>query len=157
MTQRMDGLKTTKGETGRRAALLAPVLLLCATCVAAATPPPLQELAGTSRAGSGAAIAVRPANAEDAGERLPTIVFAPGSDRLTPSATRLLDGFGRSLAQDRVRLDSHAGPDHDLAARRADAIAAYLEQNFGVLRERIEVVMAGRSDDRRVLLEDAGE
>ena len=94
--------------------------------------------------------------AEHEAERLPSVVFAPGSARLTPSATRLLDSFARALAHDRLRLDCCSGADRDLAGRRADAIAGYLQQNFGVQRERIQVVIASRVDDRRVALEDLG-
>ena len=139
-----------------RVTAAALVLLSCAG-PAAAAPPPLQELAGPSRTPPDAQPAVHPAMAEHPADRLASVVFAPGSARLTPSATRLLDSLGRSLAADRLRLDSRGGRDRDLATRRADAVAGYLEQNFGVRRERIQMVMADRADDRRVLVEDLGE
>ena len=123
----------------------------------AAAAPPQQELAGPSRQSDAAQPSVRPAMAEHEADRLPSVVFPPGSARLTPSATRLLDSFGRSLADDRLRLDCRSGADRDLAGRRADAVAGYLEQNFGVQRERIQVVIASKGDDRRVALEDLGQ
>ncbi len=158
MTYRMlDGLKTTIGGTGMRAAALCLWSVLFGFHPATAAPPPQQELAGPSRDSGTAQPSVRPAMAEHEAERLPSVVFAPGSARLTPSATRLLDSFGRSLADDRLRLDCRSGADRDLAGRRADAVAGYLEQNFGVPRERIQVVIAGKVDDRRVALEDLGQ
>ena len=157
MTYRMlDGVKTTIGGTRMRAAAFCLWSVLFSTQAAAAAPP-LQELAGASRAPGATEPTVRPAMAEHAAERLPFVLFEPGSARLTPSATRLLDSFGRSLADDRLRLDCHSGPNRDLAGRRVDAVAGYLEQNFGVERERIQVVIAGKLDDRRVLMEDLGQ
>ncbi len=152
----LDGPKTTIGEARRRAAALCFSSVLFAACPAIAAPPQ-QELAGPSRAPGGTQPAVRPAMAEHEADRLPSVVFPTGSARLTPSATRLLDSFGRSLADDRLRLDCHPGSDRDLAGRRADAVAGYLEQNFGVQRERIQVVIAGKVDDRRVAMEDLGQ
>ncbi len=152
----LDGLKTTIGGIRMRAAASCLGCVFLAAHPACAAPP-VQELAGPSRAPDAAQTAARPAMAEHEAERLPSIVFAPGSARLTPSATRLLDSFGRSLSEDRLRLDCHSGPDRDLAGRRADAVAGYLEQNFGVQRERIQVVIAGKLDDRRVLMEDLGQ
>ena len=135
-----------------RAAAFCLGSVLFATAPAAAAPP-LQELAGKSRMPGVAQPTVQPAMSEHATERLASVVFAPGSARLTPSATRLLDSLGKSLAEDRLRLDCHSGLDRDLAGRRADAVAGYLEQNFGVQRERIQVVIAGKMDDRRVSME----
>ncbi len=148
-----DGLKTTTGETRMRAAAFALWVVLCAAPGAYAAPP-VQELAGPSRTPPGTQPDVHPAMAEHLAERLASITFAPGSANLTPSATRLLDSFGRALAADRLRLESHSGLNRDLAGRRADAVAGYLKQNFGVQRNRIEVVTATKADDRRVRVED---
>ncbi len=129
----------------------------CLLATSAAAAPADQELAGPSRPASDGQPTMRPAIAEHPADAAPAILFAPGSARLTPSATRLLDGLSRMLAEDRVRLESHAGRDRDLAARRTGAVVAYLEQNCGVLAERVRVVTAAGADDRRVWVQDLGQ
>ncbi len=138
----------------RAAALVAWSLLAAGPALAS---PADQELAGPSRPAPGAQPGIHPAMAEHGAEPVPVILFEAGSARLTPHATRLLDGLGRMLAEDRVRLESHAGRNRDLAARRTGAVLAYLEQNCGVPAARVEVVTAERPDDRRVWVEDLGQ
>ena len=87
------------------------------------------------------------------GDMEPAIVFSPGSAQLTPRATRILDRLGRALtapdmAADRFRLEGHADgwgpPDvaHDLARRRAQAVANYLVENCSVVAARLDVAVA---------------
>jgi outer membrane protein OmpA-like peptidoglycan-associated protein len=82
------------------------------------------------------------------------VMFEPGSARLTASATRALDHLGQSLsagplADERVRIEGHADTrgtrdaKRDIAERRAMAVAAYLEQNFGINPNRVECTGQG--------------
>ncbi len=131
--------------------------VLLASPAAAAPPPGLQELADTARDPDGDAARLRSALAERPAEHLPAVVFARGSAQLTPQATRILDDMGRALSADRLRVESHAGADRDLAGRRLRAVVAYLVDNCGVDAARVQVVTARRSDDRRVWVVDLGE
>ena len=134
--------------------MAAGLIAACAAGAALAAPPE-QELAGPSRPPAGSA-APQPAPSARPGEPLAAILFDHGSARLTPSGTRVLDGLGRMLV-DRLRVESHAGGDRDLAARRAGVVVAYLEQNCGVTAERVQVVTVARADDRKVWVQDLGE
>ena len=66
------------------------------------------------------------------------VAFASGSARLTPSATRTLDAIRPESLSRRLCIegftDSVGSPEanRDLAQRRAQAVATYLEQNLGV-------------------------
>ncbi len=117
-----------------------------------------QELVGSSRQQP----SVRPALAEHAEAlpaSLPAIHFARGSAQLTPSATRQLDTLGRSLAQERLRIEGHADADtlnRDLAGRRAQAVADYLQQNCGVPAERLDVTTGTRVLKGQVRLVELG-
>jgi OmpA-OmpF porin, OOP family len=84
-----------------------------------------------------------------------TVEFATGSDELTPKARQTLDQLGRALssqdlAQFHFRIEGHTdtvgSPDYNkaLSQRRADAVAAYLEKNFGVAVTRLQAVGLGQ-------------
>ena len=154
MTEAMsDGPKTTTGEKFMRVMAFGLITAFATTAMAA---PAAQELAGVSRAAPDGQATLQPAPFERRAEPLAGIVFGQGSAKLTPSGTRLLDGLGHTLSENRLRIESHAGADKDLAARRANAVVAYLEQNCGVTAARLEVVTAARADDRRVWVQDLG-
>jgi len=83
-----------------------------------------------------------------------TVGFGEGSDRLTPRATRALDQLGlamrkATLSSAAMRVEGHAdslgAPDsnRDLSKRRAEAVARYLEQNFGIGAGRFTCVGLG--------------
>jgi outer membrane protein OmpA-like peptidoglycan-associated protein len=84
-----------------------------------------------------------------------TVEFATASTDLTPQARRTLDQLGRALtsqdlAQFHFRIEGHTdtvgSPEYNkaLSQRRADAVAAYLEQNFGVAANRLQAVGLGQ-------------
>ncbi len=105
---------------------------------------------------------MRPAIAEHAEALpapLPAVRFARGSAQLTPSATRLLDRLGRSLADERLRIEGHTDANvanQDLAGRRAQAVADYLQQNCGVPVGRMEVTTGAWVPKGEVRLVDRG-
>lgn len=85
-----------------------------------------------------------------------TVEFRSGSADLMPEATRTLDHLGRALASDalsayRFRVEGHTDtvgdPDtnKDLSQRRAQAVAAYLQDKFSIAATRLEVVGMGSS------------
>ena len=95
-----------------------------------------------------------PAQAAGAPSVSLTVEFATGSADLTPQARQTLDQLGRALtsadlAKFRFRIEGHTdtvgspGYNKALSQRRADAVAAYLEQNFGVVPGRLEAVGFG--------------
>lgn len=140
-----------------RIAALALAFIFPGSYAAASPAPAVQELAGASREAPHTQAMQEPAMAERRTEPLPPITFDRGSAKLTPSATRLLDEFRQSVAEDRLRVESHAGTDRDLASRRAQAVVAYLEENCGIPAARVQVVTATRADDRRVWVQVLGE
>jgi outer membrane protein OmpA-like peptidoglycan-associated protein len=116
-----------------------------------------QELAGPARPTRQHAPARPPAPPPEPSQEayisglVPAISFPAGSAQLTPSATRILDNLGHSLtapglAMDRFRVEGHTDTtgsptaNRDLAARRAQAVVAYLEQNCGIPASRLEAV-----------------
>ncbi len=83
-----------------------------------------------------------------------TVEFATGSADLTTQARKTLDQLGaaltsKDLAQFRFRIEGHTDtvgtPDANksLSQRRADAVAAYLEQHFGVSAARLQSIGMG--------------
>ena len=83
-----------------------------------------------------------------------TVEFATGSADLTSQARRTLDQLGRALtsqdlAQYHFRIEGHTDtvgtPDANksLSQRRADAVAAYLQQHFGVSAARLQSIGMG--------------
>jgi OOP family OmpA-OmpF porin len=83
-----------------------------------------------------------------------TVEFATGSADLTAQARRTLDQLGRALtsqdlAQYHFRIEGHtdtvgtADANKTLSQRRADAVAAYLEQHFGVSAARLQSIGMG--------------
>ncbi len=83
-----------------------------------------------------------------------TVEFATGSADLTPQARKTLDQLGRALtsqdlAQFRFRIEGHTDTvgtpeaNKSLSQRRADAVAAYLEQQFGVTATRLQSIGMG--------------
>lgn len=85
-----------------------------------------------------------------------TVEFATDSNDLTPQARQTLDQLGRALssqdlAQYHFRIEGHTdtvgspGYNKALSQRRADAVAAYLEKNFGVAATRLQAVGLGQA------------
>jgi OOP family OmpA-OmpF porin len=125
---------------------------------AAATPQiaPATQAAATPQAAPAAKAA--PAAAKTAASAGPsvslTVEFATGSAELTPQAQQTLDQLGRALtsqdlAQYRFRIEGHTdtvgtpAANKVLSQRRADAVAAYLEQKFGVNPARLQSIGMG--------------
>lgn len=117
----------------------------------AGTPQPTQ---GTHRAVARAPAATAPAAEPAAPSVSLTVEFATNSAELTQAATRTLDELGRALnssqlTNDRFRIEGHTDtvgtPAANLALsdRRAKAVAAYLEQKFGVTATRLQPVGLG--------------
>ena len=83
-----------------------------------------------------------------------TVEFASGSAELTPPAIKTLDQLGHALtspdlAKFHFRIEGHTdtvgSPDYNksLSARRATAVADYLEKNFNVVPTRLQAVGLG--------------
>ena len=83
-----------------------------------------------------------------------TVEFATGSADLTPQARHTLDQLGRALtsqdlAQFKFRIEGHTdtvgtpAANKTLSQRRADAVAAYLEQQFSVAAARLKAIGMG--------------
>jgi OOP family OmpA-OmpF porin len=83
-----------------------------------------------------------------------TVEFASGSADLTSQARQTLDQLGKALsssdlARYRFRIEGHtdtvgtAAYNKALSQQRADAVAAYLEQKFGVKSNRLDPVGMG--------------
>jgi OmpA-OmpF porin, OOP family len=97
----------------------------------------------------------RPTQAEAAAPSVNLNVdFPTNSATLTPDAKRTLDQLGRALtskdlASYRFRIEGHTdtvgSPAYNqaLSQRRADAVAAYLEQTFSIPSSRLEAVGMG--------------
>jgi OmpA-OmpF porin, OOP family len=97
----------------------------------------------------------RPTQAEAAAPSVNLNVdFPTNSATLTPDAKRTLDQLGRALtskdlASYRFRIEGHTdtvgSPAYNqaLSQRRADAVAAYLEQTFNIPSSRLEAVGMG--------------
>jgi outer membrane protein OmpA-like peptidoglycan-associated protein len=156
------------GSTVRKALVAAACLLMAhpafaqiggAPAPAAAGSTAAQELAGPTRAPAMRAATDAMPEAPDAPPD--EIQFPPGSAHLTPSATRLLDRLGRMLSPpDRIWLEGHAdgaGADRDLATRRAQAVAGYLEQNCGVSPDRVGMSASLRMPRREVRIRILGD
>ena len=160
----MDGAKTTMGRT-RCAGLALACSLVCAACLG--TPAAAeQRLVGTGEPASGIQedVLLSPRDAMSTGSGPqgsreaapePAVLFAQGSAHLTPRATRVLDLLGRTviapgMSASRFRLEGHGDGGgtrdmaNDLARRRAQAVADYLEQNCAVAASRLEVTVAAQ-------------
>jgi outer membrane protein OmpA-like peptidoglycan-associated protein len=159
-----DGAKTTMGRT--RCGALALACSMACLFGFAAPASAQQELAGGGAPAAGAPdnvlLSPRDASADMSHPAGPAnaaldaeIGFAAGSARLTPRATRILDRLGGAvaapaMAAGRFRLEGHgdgAGtPDmaNDLARRRAQAVANYLESNCAVAASRLDVAVAAQ-------------
>ena len=109
-----------------------------------------------------------------------TVDFATGSAELTPQAHEVLDDFGEAmsssdLANRRFRIEGHTDTvgtpayNEALSKRRAEAVAHYLTERFGVRSARLEAVGMGEAGlreptppqtpdarNRRVLVVDLG-
>jgi outer membrane protein OmpA-like peptidoglycan-associated protein len=83
-----------------------------------------------------------------------SVQFASGSAELTPAARQTLDQLGKALsssdlAQYRFRIEGHtdtvgaADYNQALSQQRADAVAAYLADKFGVNMNRLQAVGMG--------------
>jgi OmpA-OmpF porin, OOP family len=116
------------------------------------------------RAGGGGIAPHRSAAASAPGTTAPpgtpatslSVLFATGSDRLTPQAERLLDVLGQALASStlapyRFRIEGHTDTvgtpefNHELSERRAIAVRDHLTRRFGVDPARLEAVGLGES------------
>lgn len=84
------------------------------------------------------------------------VMFATNSAELTPQATRTLDELGRALSSSqlagyRFRIEGHtdtvgsAAYNLALSARRAQAVAEYVEHKFGVAGSRLEPIGMGET------------
>jgi OOP family OmpA-OmpF porin len=82
------------------------------------------------------------------------VEFATGSAELGPAARRTLDALGRALAsrdlaQYRFRIEGHTDTvgrpevNRTLSQLRADAVAVYLVQRYGIVPERLQSVGMG--------------
>ncbi len=82
------------------------------------------------------------------------VEFATGSAEIGPAARRTLDALGhalasKELAQYRFRIEGHtdtvgaADVNRTLSQRRADAVAVYLVQRYGIVPERLQSVGMG--------------
>jgi OmpA-OmpF porin, OOP family len=83
-----------------------------------------------------------------------SVLFETGSAELTPQARQTLDQLGTALsssdlAQYRFRIEGHtdtvgrADYNKELSQKRAEAVAAYLEQKFGMKTDRLEPIGMG--------------
>ncbi len=83
-----------------------------------------------------------------------SVEFASGSAELTPQAMATLDQLGRALtSQDlstyKFRIEGHtdtvgsAAANKSLSQRRAEAVAGYLEQKYGVTAARLDAIGMG--------------
>ena len=83
-----------------------------------------------------------------------TVDFASGSATLTPQARATLDQLGKALASKdlgryRFRIEGHTdtvgspSTNLSLSQQRADAVAAYLEQTYGIAAARLRAVGKG--------------
>jgi len=100
------------------------------------------------------AAATAPAGAAEAPSVSLSVQFASGSAELTPEARQTLDQLGKALsssdlAQYRFRIEGHtdtvgaADYNQALSQQRADAVAAYLADKFGVNMNRLQAVGMG--------------
>ncbi|MGH7120923.1 MAG: OmpA family protein [Acetobacteraceae bacterium] len=143
----------------------APAAPALATPAAAAAPSPAPAAAAPSPAPAAAAPAASqqaaPPAAPAPAATTPAapsvnlnVEFATDSAALTPAARQTLDSLGEALSSQqlaayRFRIEGHTdtvgNPEYNLALsqRRADAVAAYLEQKFGISSTRLETVGMG--------------
>ncbi|MDE2006412.1 MAG: OmpA family protein [Rhodospirillales bacterium] len=117
---------------------------------------------GTAGPASPAQHASRPAGHRVASRAAPagkpsvnlTVDFATGSADLTPSARATLDQLGKALASNdlhgfRFRIEGHTdtvgspAANLTLSQQRAAAVAAYLEQTYGIAANRLQAVGMG--------------
>ena len=83
------------------------------------------------------------------------VLFASGSDELTPQAIRQVDALGevlKDMKSNHFRIEGHTdttgSPDAnlDLSRRRATAVYNYLVGKFGIEAQRIEAVGKGQTE-----------
>jgi OmpA-OmpF porin, OOP family len=108
----------------------------------------------STRTATAAARPSAPTQAEAAPSVSLNVDFPTNSATLTPDAKATLDRLGRALtskdlASYRFRIEGHTDTvgspayNHALSQRRADAVAAYLEQAFSIPSSRLEAVGMG--------------
>jgi outer membrane protein OmpA-like peptidoglycan-associated protein len=124
------------------------------TAPAPATNPPAAGTAPRAAAGP-VPHATRPMQAEATAPSVNLNVdFATNSATLTPAAKATLDRLGRALTSKelttyRFRIEGHTdtvgspGYNQALSQRRAEAVAAYLEQTFNIPASRLEAIGMG--------------
>lgn len=117
-------------------------------------PAPAATTASTTAAPAPAPAPAPVATAESGPSVSLSVEFASNSAELTPQARRTLDQLGKALtsadlAQYRFRIEGHtdtvgsAGYNKALSQRRADTVAMYLQQKFGVQAARLEAIGFG--------------
>ncbi len=123
------------------------------TAAAAPAPPTAVQKVATSSAPRVTAAAARSAPvAEDPRDR--NVPFASGSAVVTPAAAKSLETLGIALKSPELqglkfRIEGHTdtvgSPEANeaLSAQRAQAVADYLSQTYGVSRDRFETVGKG--------------
>jgi outer membrane protein OmpA-like peptidoglycan-associated protein len=137
---------------GLRGIKMAPAAGTTPASTAVATPAPAPA-AKVSTAAPSRTTAPPPA-ADGAPSVSLTVEFASDSAELTPQTRQTLDQLGRALsspdlAQFRFRIEGHTdtvgspGYNKALSARRAAAVADYLEKNFAVAPSRLQPVGYG--------------
>jgi OmpA-OmpF porin, OOP family len=153
----------------RTHAVLAAVVLLAAGTLAPATGSAqsgpsaeqiVKSLTPTGASGTTRGIRVGPAAPGQAQQTTPgpaislSVQFATGSAELTPQAIHVLDNLGKALndqtlASYRFRIEGHTDTvgtreyNKDLSDRRAEAVVAYLANNYHVDRSRVDAVGMG--------------
>ncbi len=117
------------------------------------------QATGTASPGAGASHPARTAAAASTSSATApsvslSVLFATGSAELTAQARQTLDQLGTALsssdlAQYRFRIEGHtdtvgrADYNKDLSQKRAEAVAAYLEEKFGMKTDRLEPIGMG--------------
>ncbi len=145
------------------AVLLAASLAIVLAAPASAQSSPsadqiIQSLKPTGTGLKDATRGIRLANPKEATASGPSVSlnvqFATGSATLTGQARSVLDQLGRALtsqdlAQYHFRIEGHTDtvgtPEENkaLSQRRADAVATYLRQHFGITADRLQAVGMG--------------
>ncbi len=117
-----------------------------------ASPVAIAAPAHPQRAASAPAAAAQPA----APSATLHVEFATGSAELTPEAMATLDELGKALSSDqlsayRFRIEGYTdtvgskGLNQSLSERRAAAVAAYVEQKFGIQQARLVTIGLGET------------
>jgi outer membrane protein OmpA-like peptidoglycan-associated protein len=108
----------------------------------------------------GLSVSVTPSSAFETPRRVDfQVLFEFASADLNPAATKILDELGRALQSSdlepyRFRIIGHTDitgseeVNRSLSLRRAQAVATYLQRNFGINRQRLETGGRGSTELR---------